>query len=72
MLGDSVSIGSANGAWQLVMEVLHEVAGYVLSHQPMKNNLRMPLIVDGCVACGKDMNCAVELVVQDHCCAFGA
>ena len=38
----------------------------------MKNNIRMPLIVDGCVACGKDMNCAMELVVQDHHCAFGA
>ena len=72
MLCDSLSIGNANGVWQLVMEVLHEVAGYVLSHQPMKNNVRMPLIVGGYVACGKDMNCAVELVVQDRQCAFGA
>ena len=63
MLRDSISVGSANGVWQLVMEVLHEVAGYVLGHQPVKNNLRMPLIVDGYVACCKDMNCAVELVV---------
>ena len=53
MLGDSVSVGSANGAWQLVMEVLREVAGYVLSQQPMRNNSRVPLIVDGCVACAK-------------------
>ena len=53
MLGDGVSVGSANGAWQLVKKVLHEVAGYVLSHQPMKNSLRVLLIVDGCVACAK-------------------
>ena len=72
MLRDSLSVGSANGVWQLVMEVLREVAGYVLSQQPMRNNLRVPLIVDGCVACGKDMDCAVELLVQDHHCAFGA
>ena len=72
VLGDSVSVGDANGAWQLVMEVLREVAGYVLSQQPMRNNSRVPLIVDGYVTCGKDMNCAVELVVQDCHCAFGA
>ena len=72
MLRDSLSVGSANGAWQLVMEVLREVAGYVLSQQPMINNSRVPLIVDGYVTCGKDMNCAVELVVQDRHCAFGA
>ena len=72
MLCDSLSIGSANGAWQLVMEVLREVAGYVLNQQPMRNNSRVPLIVYGFVACGKDMDCAVELLVQDCHCAFGA
>ena len=72
VLVDSVSVGDANGAWQLVMEVLREVAGYVLSQQPMRNNSRVPLIVDGCVACGKDIDCAVELLVQDCHCAFGA
>lgn len=45
---------------------------YVLSHQPITSNLRVPVIVDGCVACGKDVNCTVELVVQDRHCAFGA
>ena len=38
----------------------------------MKNNLRVLLIADGCVTCSKDMNCTVELVLQDCHCAFGA
>ena len=38
----------------------------------MRNNSRVPLIVDGCVACGKHMDCTVELLVQDRHCAFGA